>query len=122
MRSVSCRGLTRHPMMRKALAVAVGAIFLAGTPTFGEEYRPDEFLTLDLSKAVLSPKPLGPPAQFEPIRVQARTDFESRTVKAERVHVDPVPRHVNAMRKTAARTKIVQVRPEQPRVPPRTKL
>src|SRR4051812_17174636 len=114
----------RRAMVPKVcFAAAIGAVFfLTGTSSFAEEYRPDEFLTLDLSKAVLSPKPLGPPAQFEPIRVQARTDFESRTVKAERVHVDPVPRHVNAMRKTAARTKIVQVRPEPARVPPRTKL
>ena len=65
------------------------------------------FLTLDLSRAVLSPKPLGPPAQFQPLPVQAKTDFESKVVKAEPVHVDPFPRHVNAMRKSAAKVAIV---------------
>jgi hypothetical protein len=31
-----------------------------------DEYRPEEFLRLDLSAAVLSPKPLGPAAGFVP--------------------------------------------------------
>ncbi len=31
-----------------------------------DEYRPHEFLGLDLSTAVLSPKPLGPPSGFTP--------------------------------------------------------
>jgi hypothetical protein len=31
-----------------------------------DQYRPDEFLHLDLSKAVLSPKPLGPASGFKP--------------------------------------------------------
>ena len=32
--------------------------------SMADEYRPDEFLGLDLSKAVLSPKPLGPPTRI----------------------------------------------------------
>ena len=39
-----------------------------------EEYRAHEFLSLDLSKAVLSPKRIGPPAQFAPVAVEARND------------------------------------------------
>jgi hypothetical protein len=39
-----------------------------------DEYRHDHFLGLDLSQAVLSPKPLGPPAEFAPVPVQARAD------------------------------------------------
>ena len=39
-----------------------------------DEYRPGEFLGLDLSKAVLSPKPLGPSTQFAPFPIEARTD------------------------------------------------
>jgi hypothetical protein len=109
-------------MVRNAVIVAVCAIFLAGTPSFAEQYRPDEFLTLDLSKAVLSPKPLGPPAQFEPVPVQAKTDFESKTVKAERVHVDPVPRHVNAVQRSATKVRIVHARAEKPRAPVRNKM
>lgn len=37
-------------------------------------YRPDAFLTLDLSRAVLSPIPLGPQARFQPFGIEARTD------------------------------------------------
>jgi hypothetical protein len=97
-------------------------MFLAGTPSFAEQYRPEEFLTLDLSKAVLSPKPLGPPAQFEPVPVQAKTDFESKAVQAEPVHVDPLPRHGQAVRRSAAKVKIVQAPAEKPRAPARTKM
>jgi hypothetical protein len=43
------------------------------------EYQPDEFLGLDLSKAVLSPKPLGPATQFAPVRIQAESDPASPT-------------------------------------------
>ena len=39
-----------------------------------DEYRAGEFLGLDLSRAVLSPKPLGPSSQFAPVPVEARTD------------------------------------------------
>jgi hypothetical protein len=45
--------------------------------SIADEYRPGEFLTLDLSKAVLSPKPLGPPTQFEPVAVAAKSDGKS---------------------------------------------
>jgi hypothetical protein len=37
-------------------------------PSIADQYRPGEFLSLDLSKAVLSPKPLGPATQFAPFR------------------------------------------------------
>jgi outer membrane biosynthesis protein TonB len=43
-------------------------------PAAADQYRADEFLSLDLSKAVLSPKRLGPPAQFAPVAVEARND------------------------------------------------
>ena len=39
-----------------------------------DQYRAHEFLSLDLSKAVLSPKRLGPPAEFAPVAVEARSD------------------------------------------------
>jgi hypothetical protein len=40
-------------------------------------YRPDDFLTLNLSQAVLSPQPLGPPAHFEPYGIEARNDGQT---------------------------------------------
>ncbi len=46
-------------------AIILGAMVLSG-PAAAQQYRPGEFLTLDLSKAVLSPKPLGPATGFTP--------------------------------------------------------
>ncbi len=65
-------------VLKHAFAAAVvvtllasnGAAIAAGPG----EYQPDEFLGLDLSKAVLSPKPLGPATQFAPVRIQAESD------------------------------------------------
>jgi len=95
-------------VLNKSLAVAIGAAMLAATgAACADEYRPDEFLSLDLTKAVFSPKPLGPPSRFQPVPVQARTDVQAKAIRTEPVHVDPVPRHAAAMRKAATRTKVV---------------
>src|SRR5438034_2754792 len=50
--------------------------------SLADEYRPDEFLRLDLSKALLSPKPLGPPSEFAPVAVEAKTDRGSEGAQA----------------------------------------
>jgi hypothetical protein len=47
-----------------------------------DQYRPDEFLSLDLSRAVLSPKPLGPAGGFTPGPLDVSTDQGSAGVKA----------------------------------------
>jgi hypothetical protein len=56
------------------LAASMGALLLGGAAARADDYRPEEFLRLDLNRAALSPKPLGPPAQFEPVPVEARAD------------------------------------------------
>lgn len=89
-------------------AVCCAAILAAGS-SWADDYRPDEFLTLDLSKAALSPKPLGPPAQFEPTRSEAKTDPQTN------VHVDAAP-------KAAARIRVAHAHTERPRVAARTKM
>ena len=96
-------------------AVCCAAVLAAGS-SWADEYRPDEFLTLDLSKAALSPKPLGPPARFEPMRGEAKSDPQSDAVQvnARPVHVDAAPK--------AVKTRIVHARAERPRAPARTKL
>ena len=123
-------------MVPKAAFIAiVGAVFLAASASFADEYRPDEFLTLDLSKAVLSPKRLGPAAQFEPMPVEAKTDAQSTAVHADVApvvavpkhayaapkHAHAAPRHVNAAPK-AAKSKVAHARAEKPRMPAPTKL
>jgi hypothetical protein len=101
------------------VAVCCAAILAAGS-SWADEYRPDEFLTLDLSKAALSPKPLGPPAQFEPMRDEAKTDVQSKAVDAA-AKVDAMPKHANAAPK-AVKAKIVHARAEKSHAPARTKL
>jgi hypothetical protein len=89
-------------------AAVVCAAFLAVNPALADGYRPDEFLTLDLKKAVLSPKPLGPQTQFEPVRIEAKTDAQSKAV-----HVDSAP-------KAAVKSRVV--RAEKSRGAARVKL
>ncbi len=54
-------------------ALCAGLLLLSGT-SLADEYRPGEFLGLDLVPALLSPKPLGPATEFAPVPVQAKTD------------------------------------------------
>ena len=71
-------------MVLKNVGIAtICATLLAWTgASLADEYRPDEFLRLDLSKALLSPKPLGPPSEFAPVRVEAKADRASEGVLA----------------------------------------
>jgi hypothetical protein len=76
-------------VLKHVVAAAIGATLLAWgslAPAAGEyraeQYRADEFLGLDLSKAVLSPKPLGPATQFAPLRTLAKSDPESPATPA----------------------------------------
>jgi hypothetical protein len=103
-------------LLRGIFAAVCCAAILAAGSSWADEYRPDEFLTLDLSKAALSPKPLGPPQQFEPRGAEARTDPQHNAV-----HVDAAPQAVNAAPK-AVKAKIVHARVEKPRAPARTKM
>jgi len=97
-------------------AVCCAAILAAGS-SWADEYRPDEFLSLDLSKAALSPKPLGPPAQFEPMRGEAKTDPQSNNV-----HGDAAPQAVNAVPQAAAKIRVAHARTERPRAAAPTKM
>lgn len=58
-------------------ALAGAALLLIGSASVAAEYRPDEFLGLDLPKAVLSPTPLGPPTTFAPVPVEADADVKA---------------------------------------------
>jgi hypothetical protein len=68
--------------LKNAYAAMVCAALLACSGmSAADEYRPDQFLGLDLSKAVLSPRPLGPPAEF------ARVPIEARAVAVTKIRV-----------------------------------
>jgi hypothetical protein len=62
-------------MVPKSLVpAAFAAALLASGSASAADYRPDDFLTLDLSKAVFSKAPLGPRTQFAPVAVEAKSD------------------------------------------------
>ena len=92
-------------------AVCAGLLVWAGL-ALADEYRPSEFLGLDLSKAVLSPKPLGPPAQFAPVPIEANSGSPAAQARAE-------PKAVTT---TVVRKSKVAERTEKPRGAARIKL
>jgi hypothetical protein len=55
-----------HSVVAVALVLAWGGLARA------DDYKPSEYLSLDLSKAVLSPKRLGPETQFAPVALEAK--------------------------------------------------
>jgi hypothetical protein len=112
--------------LKTVVPALVGAVLLAaGSFAMADEYRADELLGLDLSKAVLSPKPLGPATHFAPVAVEAKSDAKSdrseanwarselktepKKVAVQDVQVRP-PRHVTHVAaekpKGTARTKL----------------
>jgi hypothetical protein len=96
-------------MVPKNVCVAVLATALLAWSgvSMADEYRPDEFLTLDLAKAVLSPKRLAPASDFEAVAVEPRPDpgGEGAQVQAE-------PKAYPAI--VAPRTTVAHVRREKP--------
>jgi hypothetical protein len=88
-------------VLKSIFTACLGLALLAwSSASPADEYRPDDFLKLDLPQAVLSPKPLGPPAQFEPVPVEAKADPAlttptARVAKTAPAHVaKTVPAHV----------------------------
>jgi hypothetical protein len=110
--------------LRHGWFAAVGAAALAWSSlAAAQQYRADELLKLDLSSAVLSPKPLGPAATFTPGPLNVTIDrgsdaaqanaepvvepkSEPKTVTTATVHVDTATVHVdsNATPRTALKT------------------
>ena len=78
-----------------AAALCTGFL-MAGGPAMADEYRPSEFLGLDLSRAVLSPKRLGPETEFAPVPIEAKTEDAP-------AHVATVAKPKNAARRNSCR-------------------
>jgi len=107
---------------RSLVPVTLAAALLASGGAFAADSRPSDFLNLDLSKAVFSKTPLGPPAEFAPVAVEAKGDRGSepawarndlkvepkqvpiRTVRAAQPHR---PTHVASVKRhSAARVRL----------------
>lgn len=100
-------------MVRKIIIAAAlcTGLLMSGSTALADDYRAGELIGLDLSKALLSPKRLGPETQFAPLRIEARTD--RKPVKTERVVVRKTPER---------KAQVAQERVEKPRAAVRTKL
>jgi hypothetical protein len=89
--------------LRHLIAASASVALLAG---FGaaqaDTYKPGEYLLLDLQKAVLSPKLLGPPASFEQVQIQAKADAKAE-VKTDPVKAAPHVARVQAAKPVAPR-------------------
>lgn len=109
-------------------AVAIALVLAWGGFARADDYKPDDYLSLDLSKAVLSPKRLGPETQFAPVALEAKGGNEAQAraapmdvpkkVAAERVHVSQ-PKVAHAK---IAHAKIAHAKSAQPRGAARTRL
>ena len=93
-------------------AVAIALVLAWGGIARADDYKPSEYLGLDLSKAVLSPKRLGPETQFAPVALEAKGGNEAQA-RAEPVDV---PKKVAAERVRVSEPKIVHTKSAEPRV------
>ena len=122
---------------RLLTAIGVAALVWSGLAA-AQPYRADDFLNLDLSKAVLSPRPLGPATSFtpgpldvtvdrgsNPAQANAELPVDPKTVPAETVHAESAPaaNHAEtrssanaalANRTAASRRRMAQARTERP--------
>jgi hypothetical protein len=98
------------------------ALLMSSGASAADAYRPDEFLGLDLSKAVLSPKPLGPATEFAPVAVEAKGDRNSEPSWA-RNELKTEPKKVAVQQVRAARVHVAApVHDGRPHAAARTRL
>ena len=97
------------------IAIICTTLLAWGSVSLADEYRPDEFLRLDLSKALLSPKPLGPASKFAPVAVEAKTDRRSEDAQA-RADSTADSKIVKTKRIVTPSTRVAHIQAEKPRV------
>ena len=103
------------------IAMVCSALLAWSGLSIADEYRADQYLGLDLSKAVLSPKPIGPPTEFAPVPVEAKADLGGENAQA-RAEPEAEPRIVIHETRVVHKTRVAHIRAERPRIPARTKL
>jgi hypothetical protein len=84
---------------RSLVPVTLAVALLASGSALAADYHPGDFLNLDLSKAVLSKTPLGPPTQFAPVAVEAKGDRAGEPAWARNeLKVEPKPVPIRTVR------------------------
>jgi hypothetical protein len=113
---------------RHVWLAAIGVMGLAwsGLST-AQQYRPDEFLSLDLPSAVLSPKPLGPAATFTPGPLDVTIDRGTNAAQANaepaaEAKAEPAPNNKTVLKAATSSHRITRARVERPAQAPRTAL
>src|SRR5437879_1893569 len=112
---------SRMVLKNVGITIICTTLLAWSSASLADEYRPDEFLRLDLSKALLSPKPLGPPSEFEPVAVEAKADRGSEGAQA-RAEPTAESKLVKTKRIVISSARVAHMRPEKPRGAVRTKL
>jgi hypothetical protein len=115
-------------VLNRVSLAAIGMMALAWSGlSAAQQYRADEFLKLDLSRAVLSPKPLGPPASFTPGPLDVTIDrgkdaaqsnaellVDPKTVPAPTVRAESAPTTRAALKPTTStRTRVAHAPAER---------
>ena len=83
-----------------SVALFVAVLAWAGDAA-AADYRPDEYLSLELSRAALSPKRLGPPTRFAPVPVVAKSEIKSEIKADKRAAAGRVVAEADAPRNVA---------------------
>jgi hypothetical protein len=111
-------------VLRNVFIALVCATALAWSSLLvADEYRPDEFLGLDLSKAVFSPKPLGPATGFTPGPLDVRVESGSDSAQARAEPTVEPKVVVHAVRVARIHTtRLTRQQAERPRMVARTTL
>jgi hypothetical protein len=104
-------------------AIIGATLLVCGSGAVADEYRGGELLSLDLPKAVLSPKPLGPATQFTPEPLDVTVDRGGKNPPAP-VAADAAPAATMApsARITHPKVRAAHARAAKPRGVSRTKL
>lgn len=101
-------------VLKKVMTAGILAtLWACSGPAMADEYRPDEFLGLDLSRAALSPTPLGPPSKFVPVQIEASGDRDAVQAAAEPKAEPHIIIH---------KTRVAHLRVEKPRGAARARL
>jgi hypothetical protein len=116
-------------VLNRVSLAAIGLMALGWSGvSAAQQYRAGEYLKLDLSNAVLSPKPLGPAGSFTPgplevtidrgkIAPQANADavIDPKIVSAPTVHAESAPTTKTTLKPAAsASTRVARASAERP--------
>jgi hypothetical protein len=99
-------------VLKSVFAALLCAALLAWSGlSVADEYRPDQYLSLDLPSALLSPKALGPPARFTPGPLDVNVD---RGGDGAQARAEPIAEPKAEPRIVTRQTRVVHARAEKP--------